>query len=252
MKLVREADRKADVVVVTMHAGAEGSDEQHVRPGPEWFLGEPRGNVVAFSHAVVRAGADLVVGHGPHVLRGIEWYRGRVIAYSLGNFLGNGTLNVSGVSGQTAVLRATLRRDGSWVGREARAGAADCRAACRASTRAARRSRPCASSRGPTSGGTPCASRPPGRCCRPPGAPADACAPTSRPAPSRSSSPTSRARRGCSTSSAPTRTPKRWPSTGARSARPAPPRAVSRWTRRATRSSSPSRRRRAPSRPRRR
>ena len=114
VKLVRKANRKADVVVVTMHAGAEGSDEQHVRPGPEWFLGEPRGNVVAFSHAVVRAGADLVVGHGPHVLRGIEWYRGRVIAYSLGNFLGNGTLNVSGVTGQTAVLRATLRRDGSW------------------------------------------------------------------------------------------------------------------------------------------
>jgi hypothetical protein len=115
VEVVRKAKRKADVVVVTMHAGAEGSDQQHVRPGPEWFLGEPRGNVYAFSHAVVRAGADLVVGHGPHVLRGIEWYRGRVIAYSLGNFLGNGTLNVSGVSGQTAVLRATLRRDGSWV-----------------------------------------------------------------------------------------------------------------------------------------
>ncbi len=113
--LVRKADRKADVVVVTMHAGAEGKDHQRVRPGPETFLGEPRGNVVAFSHAVVQAGADLVVGHGPHVLRGIEWYRGRMIAYSLGNFLGNGTLNVSGVSGQTAVLRATLRRDGSWV-----------------------------------------------------------------------------------------------------------------------------------------
>jgi hypothetical protein len=115
VSLVRKAGRKADIVVVTMHAGAEGSDQQHVRPGPEWFLGEPRGNVVAFSHAVVRAGADLVVGHGPHVLRGIEWYRGRVIAYSLGNFLGNGTLNVSGVSGQTAVLRASLRRDGSWA-----------------------------------------------------------------------------------------------------------------------------------------
>jgi hypothetical protein len=113
--LVRKADRKADVVVVTMHAGAEGSDHQRVRPGTETFLGEPRGNVVAFSHAVVRAGADLVVGHGPHVLRGIEWYRGRIIAYSLGNFLGNGTLNVDGVSGQAAILRTTLRRDGSWV-----------------------------------------------------------------------------------------------------------------------------------------
>ncbi len=114
-RLVRRADRKADVVVVTMHAGAEGSDHQHVRPGRETYLGEPRGNVVAFSHAVVRAGADLVVGHGPHVLRGIEWYRGRVIAYSLGNFLGNGTLNVDGPTGRTAVLRASLRRNGTWV-----------------------------------------------------------------------------------------------------------------------------------------
>lgn len=116
VELVRRADRKADIVVVTMHAGAEGKENQRVRPGPETFLGEPRGNVVAFSHAVVRAGADLVVGHGPHVLRGVEWYRGRAIAYSLGNFLGNdGTLNVAGVSGQAALLRATLKRDGSWA-----------------------------------------------------------------------------------------------------------------------------------------
>jgi hypothetical protein len=115
--IVRRADLRADVVVVTMHAGAEGPGNQQVRPGPETFRGEPRGNVVAFSHAVVRAGADLVVGHGPHVLRGIEWYRGRVIAYSLGNFLGNGrTLNVSGVSGRSAILRASLERDGSWAG----------------------------------------------------------------------------------------------------------------------------------------
>ncbi len=117
VELVGQADRRADLVVVTMHAGAEGKESQHVHPGAEWYLGEPRGNVVAFSKAVVRAGADLVVGHGPHVLRGIEWYRGRMIAYSLGNFLGNGgNLNVSGVSGLSAVLRATLKRDGSWAG----------------------------------------------------------------------------------------------------------------------------------------
>ena len=52
---------------MTMHAGAEGPTSSTCGPGPRWFLGEPRGNVVAFSHAVVRAGADLVVGHGPHV-----------------------------------------------------------------------------------------------------------------------------------------------------------------------------------------
>ena len=112
--LVRKADTWADIVVVTMHAGAEGADHEHVRPGTERFLGENRGNVVAFAHAVVRAGADLVVGSGPHVLRGMEWYRGRLIAYSLGNFVGYATLNTSGPSGVTGVLRLTLHRNGSW------------------------------------------------------------------------------------------------------------------------------------------
>jgi poly-gamma-glutamate capsule biosynthesis protein CapA/YwtB (metallophosphatase superfamily) len=112
--LVRKADKWADIVVVTMHAGAEGAEHQRVRPGMERFLGEMRGNSVAFAHAVVRAGADLVIGSGPHVLRGMEWYRGRLVAYSLGNFVGYGTLNTSGVSGITGVLRLTLHPDGTW------------------------------------------------------------------------------------------------------------------------------------------
>jgi poly-gamma-glutamate capsule biosynthesis protein CapA/YwtB (metallophosphatase superfamily) len=111
--LVRKADRWADLVVVTMHAGAEGAEHRHVLPGNESFLDEDRGNVVAFSHDVIRAGADLVVGSGPHVLRGMEWYRGRLIAYSLGNFVGYRTLNTAGVTGVTAILRVELSRDGS-------------------------------------------------------------------------------------------------------------------------------------------
>ena len=86
-RLVRRASRLADVVVVTMHAGAEGRDQQHVTRRTERFLGENRGDVVRFSRAV-DAGADLVVGHGPHVLRGMEWHKKRLIAYSLGNFAG--------------------------------------------------------------------------------------------------------------------------------------------------------------------
>jgi hypothetical protein len=113
--LVRKADEWADLVVVTMHAGAEGAHHLHVKPGTEWFLGENRGNSVAFAHAVVSAGADLVVGSGPHVLRGMEWYRGRLIAYSLGNFVGYGTLNTSGVTGVTGILQVTLGREGAWV-----------------------------------------------------------------------------------------------------------------------------------------
>ena len=113
--LVRKADAWADLVVVTMHAGAEGSDRMHVQRGTERFLGENRGNSTAFTHAVVAAGADLVVGHGPHVLRGMEWYRGRLIAYSLGNFLGYRALNTSGVSGVTGILQVTLGRNAGFV-----------------------------------------------------------------------------------------------------------------------------------------
>jgi len=112
--LVRKADKWADLVVVTMHAGAEGSDHQHVRRGSETFLGENRGNSIAFTHAVVDAGADLVVGSGPHVLRAMEWYRGRLIAYSLGNFLGYHTLNTEGVSGVSGILQVSLARNASW------------------------------------------------------------------------------------------------------------------------------------------
>ncbi len=102
-------------MIVTFHGGAEGSDKTHVPNGTEYFLGENRGNLRAFSHAVVDAGADLVVGHGPHVLRGMEFYKGRLIAYSMGNFAGYGVFSLSGPLGVSGVLKATLRADGTWV-----------------------------------------------------------------------------------------------------------------------------------------
>ncbi|MFL6141912.1 MAG: CapA family protein [Labedaea sp.] len=115
-KLVRTAAGQADLVVVNMHVGGEGADHQHVRPGTEYFLGENRGDPIAFAHAVIDAGADLVVGHSPHVLRGMEFYRGRLIAYSLGNFAGYRVLSTAGPLGVGGVLRVTLGRDGGWVG----------------------------------------------------------------------------------------------------------------------------------------
>ena len=114
-RLVRKAARNADLVVVTMHAGAEGSDHQKVDPGTETFLGENRGDVVRFARTAVDAGADLVVGHGPHVLRGMEWYKGRLVAYSLGNFSGWNTFSLGGVTAVSGILRVTLRADGTWV-----------------------------------------------------------------------------------------------------------------------------------------
>ncbi|WP_239127360.1 CapA family protein [Asanoa siamensis] len=115
-ELVAKAAKEADLVVVQVHMGAEGSGKTRVKPGTEMFLGENRGDPVKFSHAMIDAGADLIVGHGPHVLRAMEFYKGRLIAYSLGNFAGGGgTLNRSGPLGLGAVLKVELTRDGTWV-----------------------------------------------------------------------------------------------------------------------------------------
>lgn len=116
-RVVAKAATMGDVVVVQVHMGAEGADKSRVKPGTELFFGENRGDPIRFSHAVVDAGADLVVGHGPHVLRGMEFYRGRLIAYSLGNFAGGGrSLNPSGRLGWGGVLKVSLKADGSFVG----------------------------------------------------------------------------------------------------------------------------------------
>ncbi len=115
-RAVAEAKASADVVVVSMHGGAEGADRQHVPVGHEDFLGEDRGDLRAFAHAVVDAGADLVVGHGPHVVRGMEIYRGRLVAYSLGNFATYGGMNLSGPNGLSLVLEARLAPGGAFAG----------------------------------------------------------------------------------------------------------------------------------------
>jgi hypothetical protein len=109
---VQEVARRAELVIVTFHGGAEGSDKTHVPPGPESAFGEQRGDLRAFSRAVVDAGADLVIGHGPHVLRGMEVYKGRLVAYSLGNFGGYEVFSLGGTLSTSMVLQVTLEPDG--------------------------------------------------------------------------------------------------------------------------------------------
>jgi len=113
--MVRQARQHAQLVIVIIHAGAEGPTAQHVQPGEEYYLGEDRGNSIAFTHAVIDAGADLVLGSGPHVLRAMQWYHGHLIAYSLGNFCGYNTLALVGPTAVSAILHVTLRSDGTYV-----------------------------------------------------------------------------------------------------------------------------------------
>lgn len=105
-----------DVVIVSFHGGAEGPKADHVMQGRELYLGENRGDLRAFTHAVIDAGADLVLGHGPHVLRGLELYQGRLIAYSLGNFATYGRFNLSGPQAIGAILHVDLAADGAFAG----------------------------------------------------------------------------------------------------------------------------------------
>ena len=107
-EIVAELKNEYDLVVVSFHGGAEGARAMRVTDAEEEFMGENRGNVVRFARAVVDAGADLVLGHGPHVPRAIEVYRGKLIAYSLGNFAVYSMFNIKGPSGLGYVLQAEL------------------------------------------------------------------------------------------------------------------------------------------------
>jgi len=104
-----------DIVMVTFHGGAEGADVINLPFAEEEYYGEPRGDVVMFARMVVDAGADLVIGHGPHVVRAMEHYKDRLIAYSLGNFATYYGISVAGIKGIAPILFTTLDGEGRFV-----------------------------------------------------------------------------------------------------------------------------------------
>lgn len=71
---VRDADKEADIVIVSFHWGSEQM---------EW----PKEYQRILGHIAIDSGADLVIGHHPHTVQTLEWYKDRLIAYSLGNFI---------------------------------------------------------------------------------------------------------------------------------------------------------------------
>jgi hypothetical protein len=113
--MVREASSRADVVLVSCHIGAEGASHDRVTRANEIFLNENRGDPFRFARTAVDAGADIVFCHGPHVPRAIEVYRGRFIAYSLGNFWTYGRFNLSGPSGLAPVAALQVSPVGELV-----------------------------------------------------------------------------------------------------------------------------------------
>jgi poly-gamma-glutamate capsule biosynthesis protein CapA/YwtB (metallophosphatase superfamily) len=112
--LIEKARREAPVVVVYMHAGAEGSDADHVTGHEEFYVGEDRGNPEKFAHMAVRSGASLVIASGPHVLRGMEFYHHHLIAYSLGNFANFHNFGGGGILSDSGILHVSLTATGAF------------------------------------------------------------------------------------------------------------------------------------------
>jgi hypothetical protein len=115
IQLLRQ-QHQCDLVIVTHHGGAEGVAATRVTRQDEFFGGGRRGNVYNFSHHCIDAGADLVFGHGPHVVRGIELYKGKLIAYSLGNFCTPYSVYIKGICGYAPILLVTLTTQGDFCG----------------------------------------------------------------------------------------------------------------------------------------
>ena len=113
--LVQVARNHADIVVISFHGGAEGTGAMHVRNQSEYFFGENRGNLVQFAHTMIDSGADLILGHSPHVPRALELYKGKLIAYSLGNFMGYKTLSTQAELAYSLVLEVELNNQGEFV-----------------------------------------------------------------------------------------------------------------------------------------
>lgn len=105
----------SDVVVVAFHGGCEGSAARHLPDEAEWAWGENRGHLRHFAHDCIDWGADVVYGHGPHVVRAMEVYKGRFIAYSLGNFCTPSGMGVVGLTGYAPLVALRVLSTGEMV-----------------------------------------------------------------------------------------------------------------------------------------
>jgi hypothetical protein len=114
-EIVSELKKTCNVVIVSFHGGAEGASHVHITREREYFYGEDRGNVYEFARHVIDAGADVVFGHGPHVTRAIDVYKGRFIAYSLGNFCTYGRFNLKGPNGFAPIVKLFIEKNGKFV-----------------------------------------------------------------------------------------------------------------------------------------
>lgn len=114
-EIISNLKQRCDIVIVSFHGGGEGFFFEHVPCMNESFNNEKRGDVEAFAHNAIDAGADLILGNGPHVCRAMELYKSRLIAYSLGNFCTYRCVSVMGICGYAPLLKVYLNRKGEFL-----------------------------------------------------------------------------------------------------------------------------------------
>ena len=114
-RILADLKERSDIIVVSFHGGAEGRTKSHLPYGTETFLGENRGSLRELAHYCIDHGADLVYGHGPHVVRAVEVYDGRFIVYSLGNFCTPYGMSLTGISSYAPVIEVKMARDGRFL-----------------------------------------------------------------------------------------------------------------------------------------
>lgn len=110
LETISEVRPLCDVLIVSAHMGGEGFSFLNLSKEEEMYVGEKRGNPYAFSRMVIDAGADLVLGHGPHVPRALDVYKGKLIAYSLGNFMTYSRVSVANEMGYAPLLRIAVHQ----------------------------------------------------------------------------------------------------------------------------------------------
>ena len=114
-RILDDLKKKSDIIIVSFHGGAEGRTKSHLPYGSETFLGENRGSLREFAHFCIDNGADVIYGHGPHVVRAAEVYNGRFIIYSLGNFCTPYGMSLTGISAHSPVIEITIDDQGRFL-----------------------------------------------------------------------------------------------------------------------------------------
>jgi hypothetical protein len=118
LTVLRKTVDESDIVIVSLHGGAEGPDYRHTPKTDEIFLDFNRGNMYEIAHLCIDNGADLIIGTGPHVTRAVELYKDRLIMYSLGNFCTYGPFGNHELVRHAPLMRIAVDNKGNFLAGE--------------------------------------------------------------------------------------------------------------------------------------